>query len=203
MLHGLFGADEPDTLIELIVAVFFMGICAVAIGLMSMRMVEYGKYSHNKDKLETVADASSVEEPFYYTGYQAYMFAWMMDPYSYTSLSWLDDPTSRTDGTSGSVTIGVLDESGTPRANFMAWRNQTITGGAIAPVRNVHAIVRSAGDSTGNRHNFYAGTTSLKYHLVFTGDYTINKVPTYAHIDHTLIERSKVYTWVLVPETYP
>ena len=131
------------------------------------------------------------------------MFAWMMDPYSYTSLSWLDSQSSRTDGTSGSVTISLVDDSGNPRANFMAWRNQVITGGSIAPNRNVHKIVGNAGTNAGDKNAFYAGTIPTKYHLMFTGDYTINKVPTYSHIGHSLIERSKVFTWVLVPEAHP
>ena len=200
MFEGIMGSEELDTIVELLIAVLFMGVCAVMVGGMCIRMSAYSTHLHCSDKTEITAEKNEVEEPFYYTGYQAYMFAWMMDSYSKVPITWLADNDARIDSSNNDhVTIGTIDEDGSSRNQFMAWRNQVITGGALARNRNVKDVLRDAASGAGTIDNFYSGNTEWRYHLVFTGDYTLSTVPVYSDVGYTLVERKKVYSWVLVP----
>ena len=121
------------------------------------------QHYHGIDKLEIDADAQSEMDPFYYTGYQTYMFAYMMDAYSDVPLTWLGGSaypvTSRVDGADNyHVTISTIDESGNVRPNFYSWRNQIITGGLASGQngRDVKSVIRSVASVPA--YQLYQGT---------------------------------------------
>lgn len=200
-----FDGDELDSFYELIGAIFLMLFCAFAIGFMATRMSSYINRYHHHDKIEVSANAAEIDNPFNYTGYEAYMFAWVMDPYSDVSITWLSSQNAMTDdNTNRHVTISTLDEHGNVLSNFIPYRNQLITGGQVAADRNVKNVIRQVFPS--NTHALYAGDTTKcnKYfHLVYTGDYTNNEVPDFAYDGTTVFERRKLYSWILVPVTSP
>ncbi len=212
-MNATMGSDEIDSLMDIIMGILFMVFCAVAIAYMVVVMQGIANHYHGKDKLEVAADAQSELDPNYFTGFQTYMFAFMMDPYSDQPLTWLgglDYPiTARIDGTDNEhVTICALDESGNVRPNFMAWRNQMITGGLASghTGRDVKSVIKSA--SASPPYSIYQGTASrvingsnreLRWHLELTDQYINNYENVYSNIGHTLVERRKVYQWVLAP----
>lgn len=215
-MNATMGSDELDSLMDIIVAIILMTFCAMSIAYMVVVMSRISMHFHQKDKLEIAADAQSEMDPFYFTGYQAYTFAFMMDPYSDQPLTWLGGPdypvSSRIDGTDNyHVTICALDENGEVRPNFLAWRNQMITGGIASGQngRDVKSVVRSPisvpyyqiyqGTAT---RNFGGVNKKLRWHLELTDQYINNYENVYSNIGHTLVERRKVYQWVLVP-SYP
>ena len=201
------GTSEVDSLFDLIITIIFMLFCAFGIARMVVVMNGIVQRYAREDKIEVTSELITQNDPFYYTGYQAYMFAWMMDPYSDQPLTWLggtDIPThARTDGTDNEhVTIWTLDEYGEVRPYFLAYRNQMISGATVAADASVRSTLRSIAPS--NVNALYKGSYSDGYgnvylHLEFTDIYTLHEDPVYSHIGHILIERSKPYTWVLVP----
>lgn len=215
-MHGSMGSEELDSLIDVLLAILFMIFCAFGTAYMVASMSRISQHYHTTDKLEIDADAQAEMDPFYFTGFQTYMFAYMMDPYSDQPLTWLGGPdypvTSRIDGTDNyHVTICALDTNGEVRPNFLAWRNQMITGGTITggTGRDVKSVVRSPiytdyyriyqGSATRNVNGV---TKKLRWHLELTDKYINNFENVYSHIGHTLVERRKIYQWVLVP-SYP
>lgn len=195
------GNDEVDSFYELIGAISLMLFCGFAIAFMAERMSGYITHYHHRDKIEVAANAAEVGNPMCYTGYQAYMFAWMMDPYSDVSITWVSADTARTDGADNKhVTISTLDDHGNVISNFLAYRNQLITGGIASPTRNVKNIIKQvhssqvdalyAHDSVKCGHWFY---------LTYTGDYTTNSKPYYDPSGTVVFDRRKQYTWILTP----
>lgn len=200
---GNFDGDEVDSFYELISAIVLMLFCAFAIGFMGTKMSGYITHYHHRDKIETTANAADVDSPFKYTGYQAYMIAWMMDPYSDVPITWVSNANARTDGTDvNHVTISTLDDNGHVISNFLAYRNQLITGGHIAPDRNVKSVIRKVHPSEVNA--LYAHDASKCEHwfyLIFTGDYTNNETPYYDPTGSLIFDRRKQYSWIITPVT--
>lgn len=210
------GGEEIDSLVDIFAGIMFMIFCAFAIAYMVVVMSRISQHYHGVDKLEIDADAQSEMDPFYFTGYQTYMFAYMMDAYSDVPLTWLGGTaypvTSRVDGNDNfHVTISTFDKDGNIRPNFYSWRNQMITGGQASGQngRDVKSVIRSVANvpvwqlykglyvrDVGN------GPSELRWHLELTDKYINNSENVYSDIGHTLIERRKVYQWVLVP-SYP
>lgn len=199
---GTLDGDEVDSFYELIGAVVLMLFCAFAIGYMGSKMSSLINRYHHTDKIETTANAADINSPMVFTGYQAYMIAWMMDPYSDVSVTWMSDVAARTDGNdTRHITISTLDEDGNVISDFTPYRNQLITGGHLAPTVNVKSVLRKVFPS--NVHAMYAHDTSkceVLFKLTFTGDYTTNTTPYYAPDGSTIFDRRKEYTWIILPK---
>lgn len=215
-MDNMLGHEEVDSLMDIIMTIMFMTFCALAIGYMVIVMSGISQHYHGQDKLEIDADAASEMDPMYFTGFQTYMFAYMMDAYSDQPLTWLggnDWPVSaRIDGSDNKhVTICALDENGDVRPNFMSWRNQIITGGIASGQngRDVKSVIKSS--LAVPAYQIYNGTATrtingstkqLRFHLELTDQYINNYENVYSNMGHVLTERRKVYQWVLVP-SYP
>ena len=215
--------DELDTIFELIIAVVFMSFGIFATSLMVQRMAAKVEVVENRDKIEISRTAYVDDDPFYFTGYQAYMFAWHMDEMSYVPLSYVGgnltaDYSTLPDGNIRSnikieqvnpktITLGLLDENGDIRSQFITWRNQRITGGGIG---ETEASVKSAIASVVNRNStnlnkLYRGMYDqpggghVMFHLELTDDYVANTENVSVFGSSTILERRKVFRWVLAP----
>ena len=212
-MDNMMGHEEIDSLMDVILTILFMTFCALAIGYMVVVMSGFAQHFHGTDKLEVDANSAAEMDPMYFTGFQAYMFAYMMDAYSDQPLTWLggsDYPVSaRIDGSDNNhVTICALDENGDVRPNFMAWRNQMITGGIATghTGRDVKSVIKSVVAMPPNK--IYTGsatrtingeTKKLRFHLELTDKYINNYENVFSNVGHKLVERRKVYQWVIVP----
>lgn len=85
-----FDGSEVDHVFELIITVFFMFIGAVGISVFVNTLYHRVQLEPRVDKVQVqAADYYGENYPFVYTGYQAYMFAWMMDGSTDDSLAWI------------------------------------------------------------------------------------------------------------------
>lgn len=171
MGNGLGGinSDEFDTIFDLIVTVLFMAFGVFAIAAMSRNLADRLEISKESNKIEVSASQHLAEDPYYMTGYQAYMVAWHMDDLSYESITYIqnisgnpsstDNPVDNPeipDGKPGSdvyidgatadyaVTLSVLDEEGEIRGQFIPWRNQMITGRGVGEDKCVNNIINES-----------------------------------------------------------
>lgn len=225
MQLGNLNSDEFDTIIELIIAIMFMSFGMVAIVLMLRNMNERVEIYDSPDKIEISTAMREVEDPFYFTPYQAYMFAWHMDEFSYESLSYVGcedeeaiktgytklangqiQSNQRLDGNSNNdediytVTLSVIDENGHIRNQFLTWRNRNITGldDTQKSVRkSINAFVKESDDSseTKKRYFNYYKGNTVMYHLELT-DAFLGKPNTYIY---EMEEGGKKFKWVLTP----
>lgn len=219
MSDSSMGWEEADSIIELVLMVLFLVVLVTAMAYMVPKMAGYTRIYHTTDKIETIPDAASQNDPFYLTGYQAYMMGWVMSTDANVTLTWLgtasqggDIPTrSRTDGTNDNhATISTVDENGEFQNNFYLKRNQTISGGSHFGGVSVKDAIRSVvHDVTTDITPLYRGTYErsdslgntgkVRFHLELTDDYTDESEEVYSHGGTVLVERRKVFQWVLAP----
>lgn len=114
---GEVDGDEFDYLLELVIAIIFMTIGIVTTVVMVRTMDVKTQVNSRVDKVEVSYKEVMDNDPFKFTGYQAYMFSYMIDPVSDIALSWTNAETS------GSVaTIDPVKH----RDNFITYRNNII-----------------------------------------------------------------------------
>lgn len=202
--------DEFETIFELILSVIFMMFGVFSIASMTRIMVKNTELSKTPDKIEITTTTHYAEDPFWFTGYQAYMFAWHMDELSQESLSYVggnevvtppNTPTARLDGIDKNhVTLSVLQDDGTIMPQFLVWRNQMITGtgqGATRSVKNTLASI-TAGTSYSlsdlYRGNIVRDSKNLMFHLELTGEFSNTK-----DLGDSVNYGGKTFQWVLTP----
>lgn len=205
--------DEFDTVFELILCVIFMGIGIFAMSSMVRILSNKVEVNNPVDKIEISQSTHYAEDPFYFTGFQAYMFSWHMDEYSYVPITWLGgdmigtETTAKTDGTDfNHVTISVLDAAGKINSHFLSVRNQYITGVGMGKDRSVKktlaSIVGTSADQAKVQQlyqgNYRIGSDQLYLHLECTDKYTNG-----SDLGTDLNTGGKTYKWVLVPKTKP
>lgn len=205
--------DEFDTVFELILCVMFMSIGIFAMANMVKILSNKVEVNSPTDKIEITRNTHYAEDPFYFTGFQAYMFSWHMDEYSYVPITWLGgdmvgtETTARTDGTDNNhVTISVLDDNGKINSHFLSLRNQYITGVGKGTQRSVKKSLTSIVGTSGDQ---------VKVQQLYQGKYMIGSSPIYLHLECTdaytngadlgtdLNTGGKTYKWVLVPKPKP
>ena len=200
---GNINSDEFDTIMELFITILLMSFGLFAVMLM-LRKIEVNV--NNKD----------AEDPYWFTPYQAYMFAWHMDEFSYESLSYVcgEYPTDyvnnsgqitseqRLDvGTKNkyTVTLSTIDENGELIKQFTTWRNRTITGqGTTGEVKSVKKSINSVlgnKPTKENIYNYYKGKyNKILYHLELTGEFSeLND------LGDDINTGGKKYKWILTP----
>ena len=198
--------DEIDTILDLIVIVIFASFLLGSMVIMTQHMAKRVSIYTPTDKVVISSEEHERDDPMWFTGYQAYMFAWHMDEMSYEDLYWLGgtvgNTTVKTDGTDTKhVKIGVLDDTGNLRSQFYVWRNQMITGVGNGAERSVKKTLDSIAPSS-RLADLYRGTYSVadgpvKFHLELTGDYTIKD-----DLDENGIDPNaggKKFKWILIP----
>lgn len=199
--------DEFDTIVELIIAVVFMCFGAWAMASMVANLsVRVNDLGIKRDKIEMTSSQHESEDPFYFTGYQAYMFAWHMDDMSYEKLAWVSNEDARLNSNDKDhVELGILDKDGNMISQFYTWRNQMITGAGMGKDRSVKKVLNNT--VNGNQSQLvqlYRGkliktipggsSGRLMYHLELTGDYTTGN-----DLGSDSNTGGKMYRWVMVP----
>jgi hypothetical protein len=195
---------------ELIIIIIFMSFGIWATTLMVKDMAAHVELSNHPDKIAITSTIHYAEDPFWYTGYQAYMFSWHMDELSDESLSYVGGSMStgmasaRLDGTDNNhVTLSTLttDSSGntTRITQFLTWRNQMITGTGNGSTKSVKKTLASL-VSANQLSKLYRGTylnsdgKALKFHLELTDSYSNNK-----DLGSSPTTGGKTFKWVLAP----
>ena len=209
-MNESFDNDEFDSVMELIVTILFMAFGIFATALSTKYLTAKANLIEHDDKISITAEEHQANDPYWYTGYQAYMFAWHMDELSYESLTWLEghagslgnEPpttTARVDSTNKDhITIGILDENGQYRAQFIPWRNRSIVGTGYAEDCNVKKTINTLANGVGI-YDFYRGNSldgvhKYEYHLELTDAYT-----TKYNLGHNKNTGGKKFSWVLAP----
>lgn len=204
-MNGNLGEDTVDSFLELIMAVFFIIFLCFATGQMIISMQKFTTHYHHSDKIEVHVNSDNIDEnPFTYTGYQAYMFAWMMDPYSDVSLSWLATKNMKLDDdTNTHITISTIDDHGASHGSFMAYRNQLITGGTMSPDASVRSLIRGVHPDEVNA--LYASDKAKcgHYFQLEFGDFSRYPTVDYDEKGEKIVDERKVYSWVLYPTSTP
>lgn len=210
---GNINHDEFDSVIELIICVLFMSIGIFAMGNMLRILNNKVEVNNPTDKIAITRSTHEAEDPYYFTGFQAYMFSWHMDEYSYEPLTWLGGTTNgtttsaRTDGSDKNhVTISVLDDNGKINSHFLSQRNQYIVGVGKGSERSVKQTLTSIIGTSGNQNSvkqlyqgkYVLGGKPLYLHLEKTGSYTLGN-----DLGSDANTGGKTYRWVLVPKTKP
>lgn len=209
-------SDEFETIFDLILCVIFMAFGVFAMVLMVKNLSTRVEILDRPDKIEVTHAQHITEDPYWFTGYQAYMFAWHMDELSYEPLSYIGGnaqvysatesnpvniPSVHTDDNSNkSVTLSVKDSSGNIIPQFLPWRNQMITGSGQGSSRSVKKSLASvASDNNVSLEGLYQGNVfasnkQLLFHLELTGDYKLN-----SDLGNDINSGGKTYQWVLAP----
>ena len=207
MSSGDFGnlnGDEFDTMFELIIAIIFLSFGVFSMSLMARNMSERAALNEEPDKIEMTMRDHEDTDPFYFTGYQAYMFSWHMDEMSDVPLSYvggLNIPsTAHVDGSdTNHVTLSVKDNNGDTRSQFLVWRNQMITGQGYGATLNVKKTINSLTTGQDNLYQLYRGlysngTGKIAYHLELTDKYKLSD-----DLGSSLNYGGKKFEWVLAP----
>ncbi len=211
---GSLNSDEFETMFELVITIMFMAFGALAMSFMVKNMAERSALMNQPDKIEV--EVGKVEDdPFWFTGYQAYMFSWHMDELSYESLSWLGNgsyteakSSAHTDGSDTyHVNLGVVDEeTGEIIKQFYPWRNQRITGVGPAGNLSVKKTIKSCAQSSeSSLVSLYKGTLEVPgtggkhkmFHLELTDDYTISD-----DLGTNPNTGGKKFRWILAPYSH-
>lgn len=205
---GILNTDEFDTIMDLIIAILFMGFGMVAIVLMVTNLNKRIAIVDVPDKIEYRVSDREVLDPFYFTGYQAYMFAWHMDDLSYEPLCYVawDNEVNQElcmiDGyeNSGTVRLSVLDESGQVRSQFIPWRNQFIVGTGLGEFNNVKDVMADlwmtafTGDTRVEEMYKNSGSNKIMWHLRLTDEHK-----EYNNLGDDPNTGGKTFEWILRP----
>lgn len=205
---GDLNGDEFDTMFELILTIMFMAAGVFAISLMFRNLSDRVGVMERPDKITITGYTHYEEDPFYFTGYQAYMFAWHMDELSSQPLSWVGGTLDVNynsnqyidDDNIKHVTICTIDSvTGKPINQFYTWRNQMITGAGNGTERSVQKTLASIVSSTDIK-SLYQGTVpantgqNIMFHLELTDKYTRNN-----NLGNDPNTGGKKFSWVLAP----
>ena len=125
----IFSGDEFDQLVEMVTAVFFMFIGFLGTAIMIRQLDPQVNNISAVDKVHmNTADFMGDNYPFQYTGYQAYMFAWMMDGEDETALTWVSEPDAQFPNPSASSHSWITLAVGSSPSGFLVRRNRAIIG---------------------------------------------------------------------------
>jgi hypothetical protein len=83
------GSDEFEVMVELIITIFFMTICAYYTSLMINKMNLFAELTYQKDKINVTSVQHEAHDPFYFDGYGSIMVAWCSDNQSTVPVVWL------------------------------------------------------------------------------------------------------------------
>lgn len=210
-------SSEFDLVFELVIVILFMSIGLFSLSRMITNFNTRDKVYTRTDKIEVSARMHEAEDPFYFTGYQAYMFAWHMDTESSVPLSWVGGKTYQlptpTDephdflSNGGSfnyntqkITLGILDENEQRRSHFLTWRNQKITGAGLGSDNSVALLLNTLqiGTDKVDASELFKGTATssdhrqILYHLDMSSRYSNST-------DNSLGYTRRLYEWTLAP----
>lgn len=189
--------DELDTIIELVIAVIFMSFCLFATVLMIRSMDIRTQFKPRVDKVEMTYAALQDTAPFDFTGYQAYMFSWMMDGNTDTDLLWA---ASSNELDSDSSQLCTAIEPSKVSNGFVTYRNRVITGDNInESVQSV--LYRLGGNNRDAVVNIYKGLSGddKMFHLELTDKHVGGYDNIMEPNGFSIFEERKIYRWTLHP----
>lgn len=191
-------SQEVDLMIELIIAIMFMFIGLVGVSKMIVQLQTQTQVNSRVDKVNVSSLDSKDDYPFIFTGYQAYMFAWMMDGHVKTDLYYFGGPGAIIDNVSN-----MLDYSSTgcdPKASYVGLRPAKFADGFLV-IRNRAIIGSSEYKDTGSVKKAIYGMSQSASSIGDTEFYRKGKVRldlTDEHVNFITDER-KDYIWSLHP----
>lgn len=209
--------DEFDTIFEMVVCVMLMAFGAWATAMMVQTFSARTVYSNVPDKIEITNSVHYAEDPMWFTGYQAYMFAWHMDHLSYEDLYYVSEDPDLTDMFVDSsvaanppyvkLSVYTQDVNGKKilLPQFYTWRNQMITGRQLGTTSSVKKTLDSAAGSPD-------GTNQSLVEDLYKGDYLVNSKHKLFHLeltDKTTLNKDagndvnaggKKFKWTLIPK---
>lgn len=197
--------DEFDFMLEIIIAIIFMSIGIFATIITVRTFTERVQMTPRVDKVEVNSNLIQENDPFDFTGYQAYMMAWHMDGLDDTTLMWtagdtyMDIPAA-TDSGEAEKQATVIDPIN-HRSGFITFRNQMITGARIGKDKSVVDTLKACVPS-GNKTKLvqlYRGLgdfANVRMQLSLTGEHVNEKSPVY-DFSGQYIEERKVYKWTM------
>lgn len=194
--------DEIDTILDLIVIVIFASFLLGSMVIMTQHMAKRVSIYTPTDKVVISSEEHERDDPMWFTGYQAYMFAWHMDELSDQSISWvtlnsgakIDDDDYRNDITMSRKKINDANIA----SSFIPLRNRYIVGTGFAEGSNVKKVINQS--SLGDLFKLYRGSAEnshgekLMYHLSLTDKYT-----RYSALGADINTGGKIFSWVLEP----
>lgn len=194
--------DEFEYITELIMAVLFLAIGIVGTVFMIRQFNRQAEINPRVDKVRVSSIDQSDISPFVYSGYQAYMFAWMMDGHDKTSLYWFAPNTeiSNPNDTKGEGFIGL--EPAEYANGFLVIRNRAIIGaGEFEQYSVKKALWNAANSAEGNDTivaQFYQNPNAVKLDL--TASHVGYDTEEYWDDSQTnLFEVRRDYIWSLHP----
>ena len=177
-------SDEFDLLFELVLAVMFMCIGIVGIVTMTRQFTRQTEVTSRVDKVSVGTIDQEEIYPFDFTGYQAYMFAWMMDGHDDTAILWSNCASDANlpedeDALTYDDNFILLDPK-KDAAGFIVKRNRAIVGSDEYAAGSVKGVLAN---STTNEHlwKIYKG-------LPLSADSS----PVLWYLDYTLIHSKKL-----------
>lgn len=203
-------SEEFDWLMEIIMAVTFMIIGIIGVVHMVTTLQEQTAVTTRVDKVHVNSNSIEEDNPFVFTGYQAYMFAWMMDGHDSTELHWFSEEglsvqDTRIEGAhfSGSGCYVSIDP-GTNRSGFIVKRNRAIVGSNEYENYSVKkALSESVDNDSANLCKMYKGTLKdsegkpILWKLDFSDVHVDVKTPVYD--GENIVEERREYIWELHP----
>ena len=198
-------SSEFDFIFELILAVLFMSIGLFAIITTIRVFAARVELTPRVDKVEINSNLIEENNPFDFTGYQAYMMAWHMDGLSEVPLMWTagdlyaDAKTVLANGTE--TKLATLIDPVANRSGFITYRNQMITGSRIGEGIGVTDTLKACTDTgtTGELVQLYRGLgkySDVRFHLELTDKHVVTKSLVYDFSGQPIEERN-VYKWTM------
>lgn len=197
--------DEFDSLMDLIITVFFMAFGILATAFMCYYLSRRVEASTVTDKVMYTRENYEQAETYKFTGYQAYMFSWCMDELSYVPLYWVGDSYSvvmsgsdlsyiDTDHDSDKwVKLHTLEEDGSVRTQFIPYRNRMIVGTGPGADKSVKSVINKAAGVDAKKH--FQGTNGIQYELSLTDAFkSVND------LGNNPNKGGKTFQWILKPQ---
>lgn len=210
-------SGEFDWLMEIIAAILFMSLGILGIVQMSITLARQTEVNTRVDKVRVSSIDQDDSNPFVFTGYQAYMFAWMMDGHDETALMWaahdandamLDKEHHHISDTYGSEGYILLDPAG-EAAGFIVKRNRAIIGAdeyEHVSVKNTLYSAASAEVGAASEKDLidmYMGADGApRWKLDLTDKHISDYATTVEYLDKyetQIFEERKDYIWTLHP----
>ena len=202
-------SDEFDWLLELIIAVMFMALGIFGITKMILQLQVQTDVTSRVDKVRVSSIDLEEINPFVYTGYQAYMFAWLMDGHDDTELFWFPNENMVVQDISLEGAVGAggacyvsLDPLGTAQG-FIVKRNRAILGAGEYSNFSVKKTLSCIANNDDELVDIYRGTNDAPvWHLDFTDLHVDDKTTIYTdESESEVFEERKEYVWSLHPCT--
>ena len=222
-------SDEFDWLFEIVIAILFMSFGVFAISRMILQLDAQTEVTSRVDKVRVTEEHMEANEKlFEFTGYQAFMFSYMMDIYSPADLYYMQSQNAVTKATADGKLLtyyyptdgnGKLDMDNIDKRYIGMMRNssdlgdteawQTLITGQSNTYKNVNvaSIINKAATDPDNNH-----ATDNKQNRInmFRGEGGEPKWKLEFGIDHVgvetretlgtaIIEERKDYIWTLAP----